>query len=248
MNYLERQLSCPRSLQKLCLHSYLDIRWIACFQVMIDKPIKHWNTDHPDTVSGESSHFSVLIQSMIFLCINTISFSLIIFNCCSCHQLQKWYGAAWVPKYLYFNLTAIYLFNTWIHVSHEFEAHDLRVNLFTCGEFYSLVFNSLLRTNVFTLKELYCLLFSNLDGAIFLISLVITNLKNINNSKTERFFIRPSVSWYCFGASILCTNIRILKNISTAIARITKFSNSTANALNSSSLFMTEGREAWKFT
>ena len=80
----------------------------------------------------------------------------------------------WVPKYLYFNLTAIHLFNA----SHEFETYDLRVNLLTCGEFYSLVFSNLLRVNVSTSKKFYRPLFGNLDETILLIALVITAFKN----------------------------------------------------------------------
>lgn len=71
----------------------------------------------------------------------------------------------------------------------------MRINVFLCGEFYSLGFNNLLRVNVFTCKEFYCPLFSNLDEAIFLIALVITAVKNlINNSKTERFFPQDLLS------------------------------------------------------
>lgn len=110
----------------------------------------------------------------------------------------------WIPKYLDFNSTAIHLLNTLVHVSHEFETYGLKVNLFTCVEFYSLVFNNLLTVNLFTCKEFYCPLFSNLVEAIFLIPQVITALKKlIKNSKTERFFTRPSISRYCSSASIL---------------------------------------------
>lgn len=74
-------------------------------------------------------------------------------------------------------------------MSHEFETHGLRVNIFICGEFYNLEFKSLLRVNVFTCKEVYCPLLSNLDEAILLIALLIIAIQNlINNSKTERFF------------------------------------------------------------